>query len=677
MIRAYRLHAMRRDEASLLNPANALQHPQASLFVLGNLLRLDDLGRNFQNEVITALKALARAHEINNVLAALKALERAERAEQRERSHGEGGAETNGRKQALARLIAAAHQPLGIRHSQSRFTLAEAGLPHAVAAFGLDEVEAALLRMITLLALEHPLRRTYVHLFETLGGAAASYAAMLGLAVDEVRARLRPEGALQRAGLIELEHEFSGISYYDLTRHFRRVLEQGIETPAALIERLIGKPATTALEPDDFAHLGRTTEQLVRLLTRAGETGEIGINLLLYGRPGTGKTEYAKLLAQLAGLPLYPVGEADEDGDEPTRHERLAAYKTFQHLMSPRAGRVLCLVDEAEDIFPGHGFLSLFGLRRQEGSKVFANRLFEQNQIPTIWIVNDIHALPETIRRRMNAVLHIDLPPAAVRASILGKVVARTGVALEPARLREIAGRFPVPPAVYDRAAKAAALIGEEGFAETFAETLDGLCEVLDVERTTAPGAFAEEVFDPALSEASLDLAGFAERLRGSDKPFSLCLHGVPGTGKSAFAAHLAHALGMEPVKLRASDLLSKWVGESEKNIRRAFAAARRNKTFLILDEADSLLRDRKGAFRSWEVTQVNELLVAMEQHPLPFACTTNLVEDLDRAALRRFTFQVEFRPLPPEKAARCFRHFFGLEAPHALYGLEGLVPSD
>ena len=65
----------------------------------------------------------------------------------------------------------------------------------------------------------------------------------------------------------------------------------------------------------------------------------------------------------------------------------------------------------------------------------------------------------------------------------------------------------------------------------------------------------------------------------------------------------------------------------SEQAIAAAFEEAADLGAFLILDEADSLLRDRGAARHSWEITQVNEMLTWMERHPFPFACTTNAPE--------------------------------------------------
>ena len=161
------------------------------------------------------------------------------------------------------------------------------------------------------------------------------------------------------------------------------------------------------------------------------------------------------------------------------------------------------------------------------------------------------------------------------------------------------------------------------------------------------------------------------------ERRFSLCLQGPPGTGKSAYVRYLADRLGLEVMHKRTSDILSMWVGSSERNIADAFAEARANEAFLIFDEADSLLADRRGATRNWEVSQVNEMLTWMESHPLPFACTTNYGENLDSAALRRFVFKVSLGYMKPAAAVAAFRAYFGLEPPGNLGVLGVLTPGD
>ena len=184
--------------------------------------------------------------------------------------------------------------------------------------------------------------------------------------------------------------------------------------------------------------------------------------------------------------------------------------------------------------------------------------------------------------------------------------------------------------------------------------------------------------FDPALIHADIDLGALADSLVAGGNPrFSLCLQGPPGTGKSAFVRYLAERMGLETMQKRASDLMSMWVGETEKEIAAAFAEARDTGAFLIFDEADSLLADRRLAQRSWEVSQVNEMLTWMESHPLPFACTTNFAEHLDAATLRRFVFKVALDYLSPEQVETAFRGYFGTATPAQATALTALTPGD
>lgn len=99
--------------------------------------------------------------------------------------------------------------------------------------------------------------------------------------------------------------------------------------------------------------------------------------------------------------------------------------------------------------------------------------------------------------------------------------------------------------------------------------------------------------------------------------------------------------------------------------------------SILVFDEADSLLADRQGAVRSWEIIQVNEMLTWMESHPLPFACTTNFGDNLDPAALRRFTFKIALDYLTPDQSQAAFRTYFVLNPPPELGDLTILTPGD
>jgi len=101
---------------------------------------------------------------------------------------------------------------------------------------------------------------------------------------------------------------------------------------------------------------------------------------------------------------------------------------------------------------------------------------------------------------------------------------------------------------------------------------------------------------------------------------------------------------------------MSKYVGETEQQMAAMFREAEAEQAVLLLDEADSFLQDRRGAHRTYEVTEVNEMLQGMERFNGIFICTTNLMDRLDQAALRRFTFKIRFKPLTAAQRETMFR---------------------
>ena len=96
---------------------------------------------------------------------------------------------------------------------------------------------------------------------------------------------------------------------------------------------------------------------------------------------------------------------------------------------------------------------------------------------------------------------------------------------------------------------------------------------------------------------------------------------------------------------------MDKYVGETEKNIRRVFDEAKTTNSVLLLDEVDGFLPDRSTADRHWEITQANEFLTAMEEYDGILICATNLMDNLDPATMRRFDFKIDFDYLKAEQA--------------------------
>lgn len=152
-----------------------------------------------------------------------------------------------------------------------------------------------------------------------------------------------------------------------------------------------------------------------------------------------------------------------------------------------------------------------------------------------------------------------------------------------------------------------------------------------------------------------------------------------------AWARWLAEQLEQPLIVCRASDLLSPYLGESEQKIARAFEQASHNKAVLLIDEVDSFLQDRRAAQRSCEVSQVNEMLTQMEGFNGVFIASTNLMSQLDQAALRRFDLKIRFDYLKPKQALSLFTltcQQQGLPEPTAtqqqtVHGMRHLSPRD
>ena len=495
---------------------------------------------------------------------------------------------------------------------------------------------------------------------------------VLGLSANTVCRRFAADAPLIRSGLVQVEDDQDVSCVGRLQR-----LVSEVDDGADVRELLLGDARESDLEWSDFDHLGRSRDDVENLLRGALERGARGVNILVHGPPGTGKTEFCRVLASRIGVDLISVGEADERGDEPSRRERLGELRLAQSLLGDDQGAVL-LFDEMEDLLTDGAFEMPFGgfreRRRQGGaSKVFLNRLLEETPSPTLWTTNIAGSINPAILRRMMFALEMRQPPPRIRSRIWSRQLSRHGIDATEEDAAALAHEFDATPGVAAGATAAADLA--DGDFETVRRGIRSLSRVLGCERPKAKLAVR---FDPSLIEADLDVEDLVTRLEaGGQRRFSLCLQGPPGSGKSAYVRHLADRLGLEVLHKRTSDLLSMWVGGSEKNIARAFAEAREDDAFLVFDEADSLLADRRGAQHSWEVSQVNEMLTWMESHPLPFACTTNFGDNLDSAALRRFVFKVTLGYLKPEAAASAFRAFFGLEPPIGLGALAVLTPGD
>ena len=551
-----------------------------------------------------------------------------------------------------------------------------AGLAAVTAALGFDPLDSALFGIVFRYGTDSHFERLFDGLARARGrlGVLRRYPDLFALLLDasatEISRRFRADAPLVASGAIRIDEDGD----IQLAARLRGLVHACAEGGRDARTELLGPAVAANLPLEAFRHLGTEIDVALRVLRAALEgrekgRAEHGVHILLYGPPGTGKTECAASLAAELGVALHVIGEQSDSGREPSRGERLSELLLAQRIGAQSPG--LYLFDEAEDLFRPRLF------DREPDPKIFVHRLLENAAVPMIWAANDLDAFSSAVLRRMAMCIEVRLPAQGRRAELWQELAAKEGVALDAETARRLARVIPAAPSVARTALRATRLAA--GDAATAELVAGGMARAIGHGRMAAPEPAIEADYDPALSHADTDLATIADRLARptASHAISLLLAGPPGTGKSAFARHLADRMGLPVLQKRGSDLFGPFVGQTEAMIADAFAEARATQSFLIFDEADSLLFSRDSAHRGFEISQVNEMLTWMESHPYPFACTTNLAEKLDAASFRRFLVRVTFRFLTPSQAAELFRRRFGCEPPPRLAAFDRLTPAD
>ena len=570
-----------------------------------------------------------------------------------------------------------------LSHSlKKQSTLVEKNIDALASLLQLNRAERALLLYGTLARYQRDLRSILVEF--KVNNAPEAYAAIAdvaGVKASEVGEALRAGSRLERIGMVEnliSEHNITDLAdLMKVSEKLPPVLMREYRTQSELMAVFTRPAARSALSAKDFDYVGEDVRLLCGLLREAVARKELGVNVLLYGPPGTGKTELARVVAQAAGLELFEVEYADRDGNALSGRDRYRSLQIAQVFLKGTAHSAL-LFDEVEDVFPPISSEAAQIMARAEhvaaahtgsvSGKAWVNQILETNAVPTLWVTNRIEQIDPAFRRRFAYHLELKSPPPGAREQLVRKTLE--GAPVSDGLVARLTERKGLTPAQIRTALRFAQLAGQPAPRRGKAKTAEAAAHVLDelIERQLknadqALGRKPDLVQRPSATQYSLDMLNVESRYelprviaalkaRGHG---CLCFHGAPGTGKTALAEHMAQQLDRPLMIRRASDLVSKFVGETEQQMAAMFREAEAEKAVLLLDEADSFLQDRRGAQRTYEVTEVNEMLQGMERFAGIFICTTNLMDSIDQAALRRFTFKIRFKPLTARQRETMF----------------------
>ena len=555
----------------------------------------------------------------------------------------------------------------------------------------LNADEMSVLEVLWLMSIEklEEVRTAY-----TMSATSGCVALYTGLSEQQVRKSLVSSSRLARFGCVDLD------SRCKVNSKIRYYLDGINEEP--LVSSYYRKDDAETLPVEFF---GKLAEDHLPLLKRmlSGEKGR-KVNILLYGAPGTGKTSFARALAKATGRTAYQVQQRpkDRDGDfrEARAEVRYAALEICDEQTDSDSSVII--VDEADALLRCNnlGISAMFGRESSTtGDKGLLNDILEKIETPTIWITNTCaEELDPSNRRRFDYAIKFEPLTREQRVQIWRNASKKAGVArlLADKDIERFSTDYPVNAGIVARALQNLKRVGAKKAeaASVLTRLLDRQCELSGTDRTQ------ERVLEPAKGysteglniKTSIPLTKVEESVRrfldasnrkaDPDAPrMNILLTGAPGSGKTEFVKHLASTLGRPLLMRRASDLKSKWVGETEQNIAAAFREAREKRAILFFDEVDTFLDSRESVQQGHEKSMVNEVLQQMESFGGVFVGTTNFKDMLDPAVARRFTFKVELDYLDVEGRCVFWKRFFGSEPRgrirSRLNGLDRLTPGD
>ena len=490
----------------------------------------------------------------------------------------------------------------------------------------------------------------------SLGDVGESLAVILDIPRAEINKSIRPDAILFTSGLVWM------CSGTNTLRSKLKVLSRLIDAvsvpqvqPLGILEQFLAHAPEPELIPDDFEDYRAEYTLISHYLKRSLEMRMPGCNILIHGQPGVGKTQLVHTLCHDLGVNLYEVSTQSANHEPLSSMERLSVFQLSQKMLV-RHDNTALLFDEIEDVFPDAGPAWLIDKQGSNARKSWFNKQLENNQLPVFWLANDVSQLNPAYIRRFDIVLELRPMRAKAKSKLIEQACLRAGVKTGSWISKAAENKY-LSPALIE---KVTGVMGKthlengESDVEVFEKLANGTLNAMGFPLLNLADHSPVLTYKLHYLNVDADIKKLIKGLETNREGRLLC-YGPPGTGKTEFALHMARTLDTPLLQFRASDILGPYVGMTEQKLARAFNQAKEEGAIMLLDEIDSLLRSRDNATHSWEVTQVNELLIQMENFSGVLIACTNHKRSLDSAAARRFDLKIRFDYMTPEHAWEFF----------------------
>ena len=572
--------------------------------------------------------------------------------------------------------------------TDSEVARTDSSLSWLVQAFGLSSFEADV--MILALASEIDLRyeKIYSYLQDDVTRKRPTVELALNLFCSSAeekfcrRADFSPKGKLIRHRLLQVvpdpnQVEPSSLAYYlkldDQIKHL--LLGQ-----SGLDERLAGfcQLIEPSLSANDLA-LSADLKKALLLLCNEAQSEHKPLHLYFQG----GVPEIREATEALAGLLGHPLLSASIDR-LPEKSESSSIFDLL--VREAELQRAILFIAPIDELYRAEATVRrqdlLASVARHTGITVLAGkRAWEPQLISAIGVIS----------------IEFEAPDFRERYKRWESELARLDSPIDTQDLAMLAGRFRLTPLQIAQAARTAQLNSRWRWArtESHANTRDGslsLDELSSAARSQCGQELArlahkmephygwEDLVLPSDPKAQLrEICAQAEcrpivygqwgfdRKLSLGKGLNVLFAGSPGTGKTMAAEVIAHELRLDLYRIDLSQVVSKYIGETEKNLDRIFNAAENSNAILLFDEADALFGKRsevRDSHDRYANIEISYLLQKMEEYQGISVLATNLRQNLDEAFVRRLQHIVEF-PFPDEEyRRRIWENVFPHEAP-------------